>query len=84
MSEVRRGAQGLQSTNLSELRKRAVGAEELLTVGEVAEILKVSKATIYRWIHEGHLDSVRVGPGTLRIPVHALDGWKERWNDEEG
>ena len=34
---------------------------KLLTVGEVAAILRVSKMTVYRLVHTGELEAVRVG-----------------------
>lgn len=55
----------------------------MLTVGEVAEHLRVSKSTVYRWIHEGELRAVRHGKqwsrgqegrgGAIRIPVSEVD-----------
>ena len=49
----------------------------LLTVGEVAEVMRVSKMTVYRMVHCGELTALKVGRG-FRIPartVHAyLDG----------
>ncbi len=35
--------------------------EEFITVPEAAEILRVSKMTIYRLIHRGDVDAIRVG-----------------------
>lgn len=35
--------------------------QSLLTVNEVAQILRVSQCTIYRMAHEGFLPSVKVG-----------------------
>ena len=37
-----------------------------LTVAEVAKYLRVAKMTVYRRIHEGDLEAIRVG-NTLRI-----------------
>lgn len=34
---------------------------ELLTVGEVASMMRVSNMTVYRLIKRGQLDAVRVG-----------------------
>ena len=45
--------------------------KRLLTIEEVAEVLKVSKATVYRLVSEGELPvirfrgSVRIGPDSL-------------------
>jgi excisionase family DNA binding protein len=36
---------------------------EFLTVPEVADILRVSKMTVYRMIHAGTLEAIRVGRG---------------------
>lgn len=43
------------------------------TVREVAELLRVSSQTIYRWIEEGRIEAVRVGPKVFRIPKDSLD-----------
>lgn len=40
---------------------------------EVAEILGLSRRTIYRMIKDGRLVSVKFGPGSQRIPHQALD-----------
>jgi excisionase family DNA binding protein len=42
-----------------------------LTVHEVAAILRVSKQTVYRLVHTGGMEAVRVG-GSFRIPEHVL------------
>ena len=42
-----------------------------LTVRQTAEALNVSQPTIWIWIREGHLPSVKIG-GRRLIPVHAL------------
>ena len=43
-----------------------------LTVLEVAEIMRVSKMTVYRLLHSGELPGVRVGR-SFRVPQDALD-----------
>lgn len=40
---------------------------DLLTVEEVAEHLKVSKRTVYRWIDTGDLKVARIGRKTYRV-----------------
>ena len=50
--------------------------EELLTVAEVAMELGCSAPTVRRWIHEGHLAALKLGPGRaglVRIPRSAID-----------
>ncbi|MFO0731971.1 MAG: helix-turn-helix domain-containing protein [Nitrospiraceae bacterium] len=39
----------------------------LLRVKEAAQLLSVSKWTIYRWIEEGRLEASKIGGGSLRI-----------------
>ena len=40
---------------------------DLLRVGEAAEILSVSRWTIYRWVEEGKLEGTKIGRGSLRV-----------------
>lgn len=47
-------------------------AQELLTIQEVANKLKVSKYTVLRFIHKGKLEAVRVGGG-YRVGSEALE-----------
>ena len=47
-------------------------AQELLTLQEVANMLKVSKYTVLRFIHKGKLEAVRVGGG-YRVRPEALE-----------
>jgi excisionase family DNA binding protein len=42
-----------------------------LTVAEVAEVMRVSKMTVYRLVHSGDLNAVRVGR-SFRVPEHAV------------
>jgi excisionase family DNA binding protein len=44
---------------------------EFLNANEVARILRVSKMTVYREIHSGVLESVRVGR-SFRIPADSV------------
>ncbi|CUS34346.1 conserved hypothetical protein [Candidatus Nitrospira nitrosa] len=39
----------------------------LLRIQEAAEVLQVSKWTIYRWIDEGRLRGTKIGQGSLRV-----------------
>lgn len=43
-----------------------------LTVEETADLLRVHKNTIYRWVREGRLPSTRIGK-QWRIPRQALE-----------
>ena len=42
-----------------------------LTVAEVATIMRVSKMTVYRLVHSGELDAIRVGR-SFRVPEQAV------------
>ncbi|MFJ2264442.1 helix-turn-helix domain-containing protein [Streptomyces sp. NPDC087844] len=42
-----------------------------LTVAEVASVMRVSKMTVYRLVHSGHLPAIRVGR-SFRVPEQAL------------
>ena len=48
---------------LSELR--------FLTVAEVAELMRVSKMTVYRLVHSGELPAIRFGR-SFRVPESAV------------
>jgi excisionase family DNA binding protein len=40
---------------------------KLMTVKQLAEQLRVSKWTVYRWIKRGKIKAVRLGSKTIRI-----------------
>lgn len=42
-----------------------------LTVAEVASVMRVSKMTVYRLVHNGELPAVRVGR-SFRVPEQAV------------
>ncbi|MBA0053854.1 helix-turn-helix domain-containing protein [Streptomyces sp. AJS327] len=42
-----------------------------LTVAEVAAVMRVSKMTVYRLVHSGHLPAIRVGR-SFRVPEKAV------------
>ena len=42
-----------------------------LTVAEVATVMRVSKMTVYRLVHSGHLPAIRVGR-SFRVPEQAV------------
>ncbi|MFY4729931.1 helix-turn-helix transcriptional regulator [Nitrospira sp. BLG_2] len=55
---------------LTEDASRAVTStmeKTLVRVGEAAELLSVSRWTIYRWVEEGRLRGTKIGKGSLRI-----------------
>ena len=60
-------------------------APRFVTVAEVAQLMRVSKMTVYRMIHAGDLPAMRVGK-SFRVPQVAvqqlIDAGLESWSDE--
>lgn len=50
---------------------------KFLTVAEVADIMRVSKMTVYRLVHGGDLPAVRVGR-SFRVPERAVHDFLRR------
>lgn len=50
---------------------------KFLTVAEVAAQMRVSKMTVYRLVHSGQLEAVRVGR-SFRVPEHVLEEYLAR------
>lgn len=46
---------------------KKIGAKELLRPDEAAELLNVSRWTIYRWVKSGEIEATKIGSGSLRI-----------------
>jgi len=42
-------------------------SDDILTIQEVAKLLKVSNRTVYRWIDSGDLKVARIGRKTYRV-----------------
>ncbi|WP_434621664.1 helix-turn-helix domain-containing protein [Arthrobacter sp. A5] len=47
---------------------------KFLTVSEVADVMRVSKMTVYRLVHSGELPAVRFGH-SYRVPESAVAGY---------
>ena len=45
-----------------------------LTVSEVATIMRVSKMSVYRLVHSGELEAIRVGR-SFRVPEAAVNSY---------
>ena len=54
----------------------------LITVPEASARLAVSRATVYRLIKSGEIDSVTVGR-SRRVPLAALDHWLQPGQGEQ-
>jgi excisionase family DNA binding protein len=53
-----------------------LGTGRLLTVREVADRLRVSRATVYRLVAEGRIPAVRVSSGAIRVHQTGLPGFE--------
>jgi excisionase family DNA binding protein len=51
--------------------ERPLNEVHFLTVAEVATVMRVSKMTVYRLVHSGHLPAIRVGR-SFRVPEQAV------------
>jgi excisionase family DNA binding protein len=51
---------------------RTQGSHQFMTVVEIAAMMRVSRAMVYRLLHAGHLPSIRVGR-SLRVPRQAVE-----------
>ncbi len=51
-----------------------LGSVKFLKVNEVAELLRVSRMSVYRLIHAGELEAVRFGRN-FRVPEQAVDAY---------
>ncbi|WP_460464093.1 helix-turn-helix domain-containing protein [Arthrobacter pigmenti] len=56
---------------------------QLLTVAEVAAMLRVSRMTVYRKVHSGELPAVHFGR-SFRVPTNAVEAYLPAETDEEG
>ncbi|GED99656.1 DNA-binding protein [Gordonia spumicola] len=54
----------------------AASASQFLTVAEVASLMRVSKMTVYRLVHNGELPAVRVGR-SFRVHAKAVHEYLE-------
>ncbi len=54
----------------------AAGGTQFLTVAEVASLMRVSKMTVYRLVHNGELPAVRVGR-SFRVHAKAVHDYLE-------
>lgn len=47
--------------------------KQLLRVNEAAELLNVSRWTVYRWVEDGKLSASKIGTQSLRVITHSVD-----------
>lgn len=59
--------------------EHSFSGERLLTIKEVADIMRCNRMTIYRMVHEGKLPHARLGAtGSFRIDARTLQEWQRR------
>lgn len=53
---------------------------EVLFVREVAEIMRMSRSTVYKAIHSGDLEAEQYGTGknSMRVSREAFEEWREK------
>lgn len=56
---------------------------QFLTIAEVADRMRVSKMTVYRLVHNGQLEAIRVGR-SFRVPEGAMEEYLQRSFFEAG
>ena len=62
---------------------RSLSEQRFMTVAEVASIMRVSRMTVYRMVHEGQIASVKVGR-SFRVPEHAVNAYLQAAYTEAG
>jgi excisionase family DNA binding protein len=59
-----------------------VTERHLLTVDDVAELLGVSRRTVYRWLADGVLRAYQLGKRGAPVRIDAAE--LQRWLEDEG
>ncbi len=73
---MRRGLDSARRTTKDRDVSQGSPEQRLLTVAEVADVLRVSNMTVYRLIKAGQIGAIRVGKN-YRIPQADLDDYLE-------
>lgn len=60
-----------KAADISPLRDPQLADMRFFTVAEVAQVMRVSRMTVYRLVHSGELPAVRVGR-SFRVPQRAV------------
>ncbi len=58
-------------------------ADELLTSEEVAQLLKVPKATVYKWVYQRKIPHVKVGKHLRFVKAELLEWIEEQRREME-
>lgn len=65
------------------MAERPYAESTFLTAHEVAEMMRVSRMTVYRLIHAGTLPAIQVGR-SFRVPDSAVDEYLRRSRVRDG
>ncbi len=69
----------MRSWSMLDRKRQPPMAEEVLTVQEVAEMLRTTPATVYAWCRAGKLPAFKIGQ-QWRIRARALEEMMRRGN----
>lgn len=68
----------------SDGRTRAeVGTDQLLTVAEVAQYLRVKPWTIYTWAEQGRIPAVKLAGRRWRFRRRLIDRWLDHHSNQK-
>ena len=57
--------------------------EKLITIDEVASLLKMSKFTIYHYIHKNEIPHIKLAPGCVRFRLSDIEAWLQKIIESE-
>lgn len=60
----------------SQVQEDSLAHNELMTIKEVADFLRISTISAYSWVREGKLPAIRIGK-EWRVRSRDLDEWLE-------
>ena len=73
----------IRSVSMGSTNERPLAEVRFYTVAEVAKVMRVSKMTVYRLVHNGELPAVQVGR-SFRIPEQAVHAYLQESFVEAG
>ena len=59
-----------------EVQEDALAHDQLMTIKEVADFLRISTISAYSWVRDGKLPAIRIGK-EWRVRTRDLDEWLE-------
>jgi prophage regulatory protein len=75
---VRAGKKPDEDTRSKPATEQGFHPKALIRIGEVCELVGVSRSTIYHWVSEGTFPApVRISKHSVRWKVDEIEGWRE-------